>query len=201
VRSSITSIVFDIGGVLVHLNYSRLTGFLRDHGVEVEKIHDVFARAELTQHETGHLAGDELLANLAGLGNRAMDAVVLRSCWLDMFELQVPMVNLARRLSERYRVHLLSNVGDLHWMHFAREYGLHRLGHGALPSFVAGVMKPDPGIYAEAERRFALEPACTVFIDDWPANVEGARKRGWHGVGHVGFQETVQALAELGVTA
>jgi FMN phosphatase YigB (HAD superfamily) len=201
VRSSITSIVFDIGGVLVHIDYSRLTNFLRDHGVEVEKMRDVFVRAALAQHESGQLAGDGLLANLAALGNRPMDAATLRRCWLDMFELQVPMVNLARRLAERYQVHLLSNVGDLHWMHFSREYGLHRLGHGALPSFVAGVMKPEPGIYAEAERRFALEPERTVFIDDWPDNIEGARKRGWHGVGHVGFQETVQALAALGVAA
>ena len=201
VRSPITSVVFDIGWVLVHLDYSRLTDFLREHGVDVEKMHDVFARAELAQHESGQLPGERLLENLAGLGDRPMDAATLRSCWLDMFELQVPMVDLARRLAERYRVHLLSNVGDLHWEHFSREYGLHRLGHGALPSFVAGVMKPQPGIYAQAERRFGLEPARTVFIDDLAANVDGARERGWHGVRHVGYQETVQALAELGVPA
>jgi putative hydrolase of the HAD superfamily len=118
-----------------------------------------------------------------------------------MFELQVPMVSLARRLAERYRVHLLSNVGDLHWVHMSREYGLHRIGHGALPSFVAGVMKPEPRIYAEAERRFALDPQSTVFVDDLAANVETARQRGWHGIQHVGFHETVQALAALGVAA
>jgi hypothetical protein len=30
----------------------------------------------------------------------------------------------------------------------------------APPSDIAGVMKPDAGIYAEAERRFALGVAC-----------------------------------------
>jgi FMN phosphatase YigB (HAD superfamily) len=200
VRSSITSIVFDIGWVLAHLDYSRLSTFLRDHGVNMERPYEVFARAELTAHETGRLAGDGLLANLASLGNRPMDAAVLRSCWNDMFELQVPMVNLARRLAERYRVHLLSNIGDLHWAHLSREYRLHRLGHGALPSFVAGVMKPEPGIYAQAERRFELEPARTVFIDDRPENIEQASARGWQGIRHVGYRQTVEALAGLGVT-
>jgi 2-haloacid dehalogenase len=201
VRSSIASIVFDIGWVLAHLDYSRLSAFLRDHGVDMDKPYEVFERAALAEHETGRLAGDGLLANLASLGNRPMDAAILRNCWNEMFELQVPMVNLARRLAEHYRVHLLSNIGDLHWAYLSREYRLHRLGHGALPSFVAGVMKPEPGIYEEAERRFELEPARTVFIDDRPENVEQARGRGWHGVRHVGFEKTAEALAQLGVTA
>jgi HAD superfamily hydrolase (TIGR01509 family) len=201
VGTTVTSIVFDIGWVLVHLDYAPLTGFLRDHGADVTHMRDVVARIELERHETGQLTGDELLENLSRLGNRPMNSSALRACWLDMFELQVPMVNLARRLAERYQVHLLSNVGDLHWAHFSREYGLHRLGHGALPSFIAGVMKPEPRIYAEAERRFGLDPGATVFIDDLAANVESARQRGWNGIQHGGYHATVQALAQLGVGA
>ena len=197
--TAVTSIVFDIGWVLVHLDYAPLTGFLRDHGADVAHMRDVTARIDLQRHETGELTGDELLENLARLGTRPMSVTALRACWLDMFELQVPMVNLARRLAARYQVHLLSNVGDLHWAHLSREYGLHRIGHGALPSFVAGVMKPEPRIYAEAERRFGLEPRATVFIDDLSANVESARQRGWNGIQHAGYDETVQALAQLGV--
>jgi putative hydrolase of the HAD superfamily len=201
VQPSIKSIVFDVGGVLLHLDYSRLIKFLREHGVDVEPVREVFTRIDLTGHETGEQPGEELLARIAALGRKPMKVAALRACWVEMFELQVPMVSLARRLAERYRVHLLSNVGDLHWVHMSREYGLHRIGHGVLPSFVAGVMKPEPRIYAEAERRFALDPQSTVFVDDLAANVETARQRGWHGIQHVGFHETVQALAALGVAA
>ena len=160
------AIVFDIGWVLVRLDYSRLTRFLREHGADVADMrrdrHAHRARAA----RNGQLPGTDLLDNLARLGTRSIDLAELRTHWDDMFELQMPMVRLAERLAERYRVHLLSNVGDLHWIHLAREFRLHRLGHGALPSFVAGVMKPDPEIYAQAERRFDLEPRATVFIDD-----------------------------------
>ena len=38
------------------------------------------------------------------------------------------------------------------------RHGLHGIGHGALPSFHAGVMKPDTAIYAQAEQKFALVP-------------------------------------------
>jgi HAD superfamily hydrolase (TIGR01509 family) len=119
--------------------------------------------------------------------------------WLDVFELEPAMVELAHRLSERYRIYLLSNVGDLHWTHLSREYRLHALGHGALPSYVAGVMKPHAGIYAEAERRFALEPAATVFLDDRPENIATARERGWGGIVHTDARTTLAALRRLAV--
>lgn len=195
----IRNVVFDIGWVLVHLDYKRLTTFLRDHGADVADMRGIVARIELERHETGELPGDALLENLARLGTRPIDLAALRGHWDDMFELQMPMVRLAERLAERYRVHLLSNVGDLHWVYLVREFGLHRIGHGALPSFVAGVMKPHPDIYAQAERRFGLEPRATVFIDDLPANVAAARARDWHGVEHRDIAQTTAALAALGV--
>jgi 2-haloacid dehalogenase len=116
-----------------------------------------------------------------------------------MFKLDPPMVDLAHRLSGRYRVYLLSNIGDLHWVHLSREYGLHAIGHGALPSYLAGVMKPHAGIYAEAERRFALTPPATVFIDDRADNIAAARARGWHGIVHADYPSTRRALRSLNV--
>ena len=109
------------------------------------------------------------------------------------------MVELAHRLSERYRVYLLSNIGDLHWAHLSREYRLHALGHGALPSYLAGVMKPHAGIYAEAEKRFALTPQHTVFIDDRADNIAAACARGWHGIVHADYPRTLAALRALEV--
>jgi len=109
------------------------------------------------------------------------------------------MLDLAHRLSEHHRVYLLSNIGDLHWGHLSREYRFHALGHGALPSYLAGAMKPHADIYAEAERRFALAPAATVFIDDRVDNIAAARARGWHGIVHTDHASTRAALRALGL--
>ncbi len=196
---SIRTIVFDVGWVLLHLDYSRLTALLREHGADVSSMRDVVTRIELERHETGRLPGAGLLENLARLATRDIDAARLRTCWVDMFEPQPRMIGLANDLARRYRVHLLSNVGELHWDHLTREYAIHEIGHGALTSFAAGVMKPDSDIYAQAERRFELEPAATVFIDDLEANVAAARSRGWHGVQHRSYEETTAALTALGV--
>ncbi len=197
---SIRAVVFDVGWVLLHLDYSRLTALLREHGADVSSMRDVVTRIELERHETGQLPGEGLLENLARLATQRIDAAQLRTCWVDMFEPQPRMLNLAKRLSQRYGVYLLSNVGDLHWDHVSRQYGIHEIGHGALPSYLAGVMKPDADIYAQAEKRFGLEPGATVFVDDLEANVVAARSRGWHGVQHRTYEGTTAALTALGVT-
>jgi 2-haloacid dehalogenase len=197
---AIRNVVFDIGWVLVRLNYRPLLEFLAAHGARVDR-DAVMQGIRLEDHETGRLPGRGLLERLRGLtdGREPVSLDAMLAHWLDMFELEPAMVELAHRLSERYRVFLLSNIGDLHWAHLTREYRLQTIGEGALPSYLAGVMKPHEGIYAEAERRFALAPAATVFVDDRPDNIATARSRGWHGIVHEGYAQTLAGLHSLGV--
>ena len=109
------------------------------------------------------------------------------------------MFALAERLSQRYRVYVLSNVGDLHWAELKRRFRIHELGHGVITSFEAGVMKPHDGIYEQAERRFGLDPAATIFVDDRPENIEAVRRRGWQGIVHENHDRTLAALRASGI--
>jgi HAD superfamily hydrolase (TIGR01509 family) len=195
----IDAIVFDIGRVLVRLEPRPLLALLEQHGADTHDLESLVMRVALHEHETGELPGEALIERLSALAPAAIPPAAACAAWLDMFELDHAMVDLAHALAARHRVYLLSNIGDLHWMHLAREFGLHRIGHGALPSFVAGSMKPAPPIYAEAERRFALEPRRTLFIDDRHDNIAAARQRGWHGIVHVDYARTCAALAQAGV--
>jgi glucose-1-phosphatase len=197
IERPIRNIVFDIGWVFVRLNYTPILDFLRARGAEVSDRASMLARVQLDDHESGRLHGHGLLEQLAALAPQPVSLEEMHERWVSMFELEPAMVDLAHRLSERYRVFLLSNIGDLHWAHLSREYRLHAIGEGALPSYLAGVMKPHAGIYAEAERRFALEPAATLFIDDRADNIEGARARGWRGIVHQAYPGTLSALRAL----
>ncbi|HKT74519.1 MAG TPA: HAD family phosphatase [Steroidobacteraceae bacterium] len=195
----IRNIVFDVGWVFVHLNAKPLLDFLVAHEAAPRDLEALATDIVLADHETGRLPGHGLLERMAELAKQPVALDSLHRQWVDMFELQPAMVDLAHRLSGRYRVYLLSNVGDLHWAHLSSEYRLHRIGHGVLPSYVAGFMKPHEGIYREAERRFGLEPAQTVFIDDRADNIDAARARGWHGIVHKDHAATVTALRTLDV--
>jgi FMN phosphatase YigB (HAD superfamily) len=198
-QEGITAIVFDIGWVFVRFDYRPMLEFLKVEGTSGAQLHAVLERVGLSEHESGTLHGQALLERLAALAGAEVQLREVHDKWVGMFELDPAMVDLAHRLSEHYRVYLLSNIGDLHWAYLAREFGLHAIGHGALPSYLAGVMKPHAGIYAEAERRFALIPAHTVFIDDRADNIAAAQARGWHGIVHESYAATRAALHALKV--
>jgi 2-haloacid dehalogenase len=197
----IHDIVFDIGKVFVHLDPRPILKLLSEHRARCEDLDGLVASIRLEEHECGRVSGAGLLERLRSLTDVPVSVEQVHEKWLDMFELQPAMVELAQRLSNRHGVYLLTNVGELHWQHLCSEYGFDRIGHGALPSFQAGFAKPHERIYAEAERRFALRPHATVFVDDRVVNVDAARARGWHGVVHKSYAQTCAALRALGVEA
>lgn len=195
----IESVVFDVGWVLVHLDYAPLLDYLATSG-QTYDLKEVIAAIDLEAHERGEIDGERLLDNMQGLVPQ-LDRDTLRQHWTGMFTPVEAMFSLARNLSKTYRVHLLSNVGELHWTHLHRQYQLLSLGHGALPSFEARSMKPNREIYKLAEQRLNLNPATTVFIDDLPANVGSAKQCGWHAIQHLSPEKTIDELAALGVVA
>jgi len=196
---TIRNVVFDIGWVLVHLAPTPLLQLLRDHGAKVDQLEQVTSRIDLHEHESGRLDGAGLVSNIAGLAPRRPPSELVAAAWVDMFDPEPRMFSLAERLRSRYRVYLLSNVGDLHWAELQRRFRLHELGQGVVTSFEVGVMKPHAEIYAQTEKRFSLIPTETVFIDDRLENIDAVRVRGWHGIVHAGHNDTVSALRALGV--
>lgn len=195
----IDSVVFDIGRVLVQLDYAHILEYFDRHGVDTRSIERLLEQIELAAYERGDFDGQELLQRIARLGDGGMAPEELRRQWLGMFVPDPSMIGLARGIAAQRRVFLLSNIGDLHWDFLEREIGIESLGHGALPSFRARACKPDPAIYRRAEDLFDLDPARTVFIDDLLPNVDTARQRGWQTIHHLDYPSTRERLQQLGV--
>lgn len=192
-------VVFDIGRVLVALQPERLLQLLRAHGGVVSTLEEVTGRIDLAGHETGRLHGMQLLQQIAALAPEPISMTALQEAWVDMLRPEPAMLQLADRLRQRHRIFLLTNVGDLHWAHLEQVVGLHRYALDVLRSDLAGVMKPDPRIYVEAERRFSLSPDTTVFIDDRAENIEAARARGWRAFVHHNPVATIATLQSWGL--
>jgi 2-haloacid dehalogenase len=77
------------------------------------------------------------------------------------------------------------------------------LGHfrDYVVSGLVGHSKPDAAIYQLACRAGAFDPAHAVFVDDVPANVEGARAIGMAGIHHRSAAETIAELKAFGLPA
>jgi putative hydrolase of the HAD superfamily len=87
-----------------------------------------------------------------------------------------------KRIQPELRLYFLSNMPALYARELEQLHGFLRWFDGGLFSGDVHLVKPDPALYALLERRYSLEPACTLFVDDLSVNVDAARSRGWQGI-------------------
>ena len=119
----IRDIVFDIGRVIVGIHPEPMLEFLVSRGAPRLDLNATLERVGLYDHETGRLDGAGLIERFGALAPRA-SATELRQQWLDIFYPHEDMIRLARAVSARHGVYLLSNIGDLHWEHLVDRYGM-----------------------------------------------------------------------------
>lgn len=197
--NKITDIVFDVGRVLIDVNYDTLFQFLWDHGASVHTEQEFIRQTDMLRYERGQIDDDTFLARLNNLFTTPPGREAIINAWQDLFTPIDDMLALANRLKSDYGVYLLSNTNSLHWQYVVPQYKLDQISHGLLTSFELGVMKPDPAIFRHAEQQFGLQAENTVFIDDIQENATGAIACGWYGIHHISTIKTVQLLRTLGV--
>ncbi len=102
-----------------------------------------------------------------------------------------------------YKTACLSNTHDSHWRMMTSP-GTNRLPLEQLDwrfaSHLLGLHKPDPAIYEAVEHQTGIPGPAILFFDDLEANIEAARRRGWHG--HVITPDTspvTQVRSRLGL--
>jgi putative hydrolase of the HAD superfamily len=111
---------------------------------------------------------------------------LIDECWNSILEGMPPdALELIRKAGERYRIFLLSNTNALHETGFRkmleRQYGAglpESLFEKVYLSHRMGMRKPDAGIFRFVLEDSGLDAEETVFIDDSPQHVEGARSIG-----------------------
>ena len=102
---------------------------------------------------------------------------------------------LLRRLhAAGHALFFLSNMPEPYAQHLEASHDFLGLFRGGVFSSRVRLIKPEPEIYALAERSFGIAAADTVFIDDIAHNAEAARAAGWRAI-H--FRDPAQCEREL----
>jgi putative hydrolase of the HAD superfamily len=96
---------------------------------------------------------------------------------------------------------VLTNNNLLVLRHFATLYPevAALVGGRACVSAEFSARKPDPDAYRRCLVQLSAEPVATLFVDDSPANVAGARKAGLHGHDYIGSEELAAELRRHGL--
>lgn len=188
--SQLDAIVFDLGGVLLELDYVATTrAFGSLAGREVSSLYSQGEQSVVfDRFERGETSSAQFRSELrAMLGTQASDET-LDGAWNALL-LDVPAQNLAllRELKQSHRVILLSNTNEVHLARFLADFEQrHRASHGAWEEYfhqtyyshLVGMRKPEERIFEHLLRTEGLERTRTLFIDDSPYNVAAARTVG-----------------------
>ena len=113
--------------------------------------------------------------------------------------LNQPLVALATRLHQRYRLALLANEPDSFEDELLGRYRLGRLFDAFVLAGQAGVTKPNPAVFLIALERLFVAPEETLLVDDQERNLVAIRSLGLRGLLYKNVAQLEQALREMGV--
>ena len=184
----IKNIIFDLGGVLLNIDYNRTINAFKALGMtDFDKFFTQAAQSQLFDRlDKGTISPEnfrEKLREITGLNptNHQID-----HAWNAML-LDMPpgRVNLLQKVSKNYRTFLLSNTNAIHYPvymeYMSQTFGVEDLAHlfeKQYLSYQIGMRKPDKEIYETVVMENELDPQQTLFIDDSSQHVTGARLAG-----------------------
>jgi 2-haloacid dehalogenase len=200
----VTAVVFDLGGVLLDWNPRHLYRQLFADPAEME---DFLARVCTPAWHHAHDLGEDITEScrrLARLHPRYRDMIM---AWAERGEEMIAgqidqtVDVLAELKAGGVRCLLLSNMEPTTFAIRRARFAFMDWPDGYVISGIEGVAKPDRRIFQILLRRYRLDPAATVFIDDSPGNVEAARGLGMVAMRYTSAGELRNQLHSLGLTA
>ncbi len=173
--------IFDVGGVLIRTHERVLREeWERRLGLQPGQSHDfVFESVTGRDVQLGRMPVEQHWESVRRqLGLSESD---LRQFRVDFFagdRLDQELAAWAKRARAHYHIGVLSNASADMRRVLREMYGISDLFDSITISGEEGVMKPDPEIYRIAVARAGVRPEEALFIDDVPANVDGAQAAG-----------------------
>lgn len=186
--------VFDIGNVLLLFDYMKAAWRLMEKNQLVELPERTRIVKAKHDYESGLLNRREFLDIVRPEFRDIGPVEDFVAIWQDIFEENVPMTTLARRLAGEMPVFLISNISDIHIEFIRDRYEVFSIFRDAVYSCEACYMKPDERIFEHAIRRFGIDPRASLYFDDLADNCASAARLGFR-VHHYSHEKHAEAEA------
>ena len=174
-----TAALFDIGNVLVDVDFSR--GLLPlvppDAGNPGTRLRALLDK--INDLETGRITTSAFIATASEDLSFSGSEEEFRAAWNSIFQpLRVmwPVVSFLKSLG--LKLVLFSNTNSMHITWLLENYEVFEEFEGKVFSHEVGLSKPDPTIYRHAIGTFDLTPEETLYIDDLPENIAAGHSMG-----------------------
>ena len=196
----IKNIIFDIGRVLVTfdpIQYVNSLGF--DEETARAVVSAIFHDPLWIETDRGVIPVEEF--EEAFVANAPDYEPQIREAYRKMdgmIQLMPYTMSWMKGLKERgYRLYVLSNYGEYLFLKSKDRLDFMPYMDGAVISYQIQMIKPDQEIYEYILNKYGLLPEESVFIDDRPENVEGAKLIGMNGILFENFEQADRELQKM----
>jgi HAD superfamily hydrolase (TIGR01509 family) len=184
-------IIFDLGGVVIDLDYEATIRAFQGLGSEnFQTLYSQALQSDLfDRYETGQISSLHFINKLKELLPQQLTPNQIVAAWNAMIqEFQPEKLRFLEEIKKTHTTALLSNTNDLH-IDFVRrklskvsEKSLENYFHYTFLSHEIQIRKPNEHVFQFACQKMNISPEKVLFIDDSIQHVEGAKKAGLNAI-------------------
>lgn len=187
--NQIKTLLLDIGQVVVALDFpAALRQIMAYTDLDAAEIRCKLSDSkDVVLYEQGLISTQEFHVRISRLLEMRATLEEFKRTWEALFAFhghdgRCVSEFFFRRLQRKYRIVALSNTNEMHFEYLESALPLIKMFDDHVLSFRVGAVKPDRAIYEAALELTGCTPEEVFFVDDMPANVEGAALLGIKGV-------------------
>ena len=186
--NEIKSIIFDLGGVILNLDYSKTVDEFKKIGVLHFK--ELYSQKKQTlvfdDFEKGKIQPEEFISSLKSSENLKIKEIDFINAWNAMLlEIPIEKLEFIYGLKKNYKIFLLSNTNEIHINKFEsnlKKNNMLELFYKCFDKIYyssrMGKRKPDENCFKQVLEENGLMANKTLFIDDSIQHIQGAKVAG-----------------------
>lgn len=180
----VKALLFDLGGVIVNLDYHKTINAFEALGVtNAEILYNQFSQTEIfDDFETGCLSGKEFINLMKHQISTHSSESEIKKAWNAMIlGFEEAKLEQIKRYSEKIPCYLLSNTNEIHLAYIQSLLGkmpfknLELLFNKCYYSHIIGKRKPHKETFEWVLNDMGYTPEDVLFIEDSPQHIEGAK--------------------------
>lgn len=195
----IKNIIFDLGNVLVRVDFRRTRKFILSEGVSKSLFDNFFNEVNKQKYESGRISTALFLNSAYRSLNHKIPKRSLKVIFEDMFFEMKGMRSFLKKISAsgRYRTFLLSNTNPLHFNYIKKKFYYINLINKFILSYRLKMLKPDKRIFKTVLKKYKLNPAETLFIDDLKENCLAAEEFDINTIRFINYNDFINKFNKL----
>jgi putative hydrolase of the HAD superfamily len=186
----IKNIIFDLGGVLININYHKTINAFKALGIaNFDEMYSQITANELFESlEVGNITEEEFYESIKKTAPTSLTNNQIQTAWnAILLDFRSESITYLKSLSTNYNLYLLSNTNSIHQTAFnsifANEFDGEHINDCFIKTYYShqiNLRKPYKKIYDFVLNDANLNPHETLFIDDSKINIPAANELGIH---------------------